>query len=257
MTVIPHLIARYAIIFYVLAAIGALLYAWSAFQARRRQGVALFSLEREDAVNQGLRSWVMASACVLVAVGVFGISSYVVPNMPDKEAEGTPLISLLFTPTANPALPPTAAPIAIATATFAPAPTVAPIATPLARVPDTPEPVPTGDGEGGVMPAEAACSSAGTQIVSPRNGDFVSGVIEVLGTANLPNFSFYKFEIQWPGNQDWVTLQSFEVPVAGGVLGHWDTAPLAQQPGTYRFRLVVVDDTGNFPDPCVIGVVIE
>jgi hypothetical protein len=122
-------------------------------------------------------------------------------------------------------------------------------------VPDTPVPLPTSEGDafGGVV----ACSSAGTQILSPGNGDYVGGVVDVIGTASLPNFSFYKFEIQWPGSSDWVTLQSFEVPVAGGLLGRWDTAPLALQPGTYKFRLVVVDDTGNFPEPCVISVVIE
>ncbi len=109
------------------------------------------------------------------------------------------------------------------------------------------------DAFGGVL----ACSSAGTQIASPGNGDSISGVVEVIGTASLPSFSFYKFEIQWPNSSEWVTLESYNVPVAGGLLGYWDTAPLAQQPGTYKFRLVVVDETGNFPDPCVISVVIE
>jgi hypothetical protein len=122
-------------------------------------------------------------------------------------------------------------------------------------VPDTPVPSPSseGDGFGGV----AACTSAGTRIISPGNGDRLSGVVEVLGTASLPNFSFYKFEIQWPDSEEWVTLQSFQQPVAGGVLGSWDTTPLVGQPGTYKFRLVVVDDTGNFPGPCIISIVIE
>jgi hypothetical protein len=255
MTVIPRLIARYAVIFYALGAVGILLYVWSAIQARRRKNKALFTLEREDAVNQGLRSWMMAGVCLLLAVGVYSVSSFVVPNLPAEQAEETPLISLLFTPTPEPTLPPPPPSTAVPTATSAPVPTVAPIATPLNSVPDTPVPVPTSEGDafGGVV----ACSSAGTQIVSPGNGDYVGGVVDVIGTASLPNFSFYKFEIQWPGSSDWVTLQSFEVPVAGGLLGRWDTGPLAQQPGTYKFRLVVVDDTGNFPEPCVISVVIE
>jgi hypothetical protein len=80
--------------------------------------------------------------------------------------------------------------------------------------------------------------------------------VEIRGTASLPDFAFYKFEIQWPNSDEWVTLQSFDAPVAGGTLGYWDTAPLAGQPGTYRFRLVVVDQTGNYPDPCAISIVI-
>jgi hypothetical protein len=193
--------------------------------------------------------------CVLLILGVYGVSSYVVPNLPAEQAEETPLISLLFTPTAISTASPPAAPTSMPTATFAPVPTVAPIATPLDRIPEKPSPEPTSEGYGGAV--VAACASAGTQIISPSVGERLSGVVEVLGTASLPNFSFYKFEIQWPNNEEWVTVQSFDVPVAGGVLGYWDTTPLKGQPGTYKFRLVVVDDTGNYPDPCVITVIIE
>ncbi|NIO40190.1 MAG: hypothetical protein GTO41_08340, partial [Burkholderiales bacterium] len=77
-------------------------YAWSALQARRRKDQALFTLEREDAVNQSLRSWLMAGVCLLLTVGVYSVSSFVVPNLPEEQAEETPLISLLFTPTAEP-----------------------------------------------------------------------------------------------------------------------------------------------------------
>jgi hypothetical protein len=255
MTVIPRLIARYAVVLYVLAAAGVIFYIWSAFQARRKRDLALFALEREDAANRGLRSWMMAVVCVLLALGVYGISSFIVPNMPAEEAEETPVISLLFTPTANPTPPSAPAVTAAPTATLGPVPTVAPIATPLDRVPDTPVPTPSVEGEEAAL--TAACTSAGTQIISPKNGDRLSGVVEVIGTANLPNFSFYKFEIQWPDTEDWVTVQSFDVPVAGGFLGNWDTTPLAGEPGTYKFRLVVVDNTGNFPEPCAISVIIE
>ncbi len=255
MAVIPKLIARYAVLLYVLSGVGALFYVWTAFQARRKRNLALFALEREAAVNKGLRSWLMAGVCVLLAFGVFAVSSFIVPNLPPEHAEETPVISLLFTPTANPTLPGPPTATAAPAATLGPVPTVAPIATPLDRVPDTPVPSPTD--EGGDAPVLAACTSAGTQIISPSNGDYVSGIIQVLGTANLPDFSFYKFEIQWPDSEEWVTVQSFEIPVAGGVLGEWDTRPLAEQPGAYKFRLVVVDKTGNYPEPCVISVVIE
>ena len=255
MAIIPRLIARYAIILYAICALGVLFYGWAALQARRRQGLALFSLEREDAADQGLRSWLMAGVCVLLSLGIYGVSSVIVPSLPLDQAEETPQISLLFTPTAVPTIPPPPTSTAAATATFAPVPTVAPIATPLDRAPDTPVPAPTTEGEQASL--VAACTSAGTQIISPKNGDRVSGVIDVIGTASLPNFSFYKFEIQWPDSDQWVTLRSFEVPVAGGLLGIWDTTPLLGQPGTYRFRLVVVDDTSNFPEPCVISVVIQ
>jgi hypothetical protein len=255
MAIIPRLIDRYAIILYAVCVVGTLFYVWTAFRARRRQDLALFSLEREDAANRGLRSWLMAGVCVLLGLGVYSVSSFVVPSLPLEQSEETPQISLLFTPTAIPTALLSPASTAAPTTTAAPIPTIAPIATPLDRVPDTPVATPTSEGEE-IFPA-AACTSAGTQIISPSNGDHLSGAVEVIGTASLPNFSFYKFEIQWPGSDEWVTLQSFEVPVAGGLLGTWDTRPLAAQPGNYKFRLVVVDDTSNFPEPCAISVFIE
>jgi hypothetical protein len=255
MAVIPRLVGKYAVVLYALCAVGAFFYIWTAIQARRKKKIALFGLEREDAANQGRRSWIMAGVCVLLSFSVYGVSSYIVPNLPPEQDEETLPIALLFTPTAMPTEPPpttTPAP----TATIAPIPpTVAPIATPLNSVPDSPTSAPPA--EGGQLSVAAACTSAGTQIISPKNGDRLSDIVEVIGTANLPNFNFYKFEIQWPDNDQWVTVQSFYEPVAGGFLGHWDTRPLAEQPGTYKFRLVVVDDTGNFPEPCVISVVID
>jgi hypothetical protein len=254
MAIVPHLIARYALVLYALSALGAFFYVWQAFQARRRGDLTLFAMERENAVKQGLRAWTMAAMCVLLACGVYGISTFIAPNLPLDQADATPVVALLATPTVSP-IPALALTPVLPTATIGQLPTVAPIATPLARPPDTPTPPPTA--EGGAPPEVAACTSAGTQIVSPGNGDQVSGIVEVLGTASLPDFAFYKFEIQWPGSDEWITVQSFELPVAGGVLGHWDTIPLAQEPGTYKFRLVVVDKTGNYPEPCVIVVTVE
>jgi hypothetical protein len=256
MAVIPRLIDRYAIILYVLGALGVFLYIWTAVQARRKQGLALFSLERENAADQSRRSWLMAGICVLLVAGVYGVSNYVVPNLPQEEVqEPQKLAALLFTPTPSPTVPPPPTATRAPTVTPASLPTVSPVATPVPQAPDpstsTEE---EQEGAGGLAPA---CTSAGTQILAPNNGDHLSGSVEVLGTASLPDFSFYKFEIRWPGTEEWVTLQSFNQPVAGGLLGIWDTAPLVGQPGTYGFRLVVVDQTGNFPEPCEISVTIE
>ena len=249
MAVIPDLIVRYAGILYALCALGAFFYVWGAFQARRREELTIFGKEREDAVSQEQHSWLLAAVCVSMAVGVYLVSSFVAPRLEieqDAEVVITPtsLVNLVTPPTSTP-LPPTP------TATSASFPTVAPIATPLSRPPDTPTPAPTIEGG---APVNAACISAGTQIITPRNGDQVSGIVEVRGTASLPDFLFYKFELQWPASEEWVTIQSFDTPVAGGILGRWDTSLL--EPGTYKFRLVVADSTYNYPEPCVISIVI-
>lgn len=255
MTVVPHLIARYALALYALSALGAFFYIWTAILSRRREGLALFTMEREDAVKQSRRSWRMAGVCVLIAAGVYGVSNYVAPNLPLDSSKETSVADILITPSAEPTPIPAAnsTPVLTSTATVGPLPTVAPIPTPLSRPPDTPTPPPAGAGGG--PPVDAACTGAGTQITFPSNGELVSGVVELRGTASLPDFAFYKFEIQWPGSEEWITLQSFDAPVAGGILGYWDTTPF--EPGTYRFRLVVVDSTYNYPEPCAITVIVE
>jgi hypothetical protein len=252
MAVIPDLIARYAGIWYALCALGAFFYVWGVFQARRQEALALFGKEREDAAGQEQHSWMMAGVCVLLALGVYGVSNFIAPNLALEQEEAVTVVTSTPTPIVNLTIPlsPTSPPTA--TATSAPVPTVAPIATPLSRPPDTPTPPPTVEGQQALE--NVACTSAGTQITSPQNGAQLSGVVEVRGTASLPNFLSYKFELQWPNSEEWVTIQSFEAPVAGGILGYWDTSLL--EPGTFKFRLVVVDNTFNYPEPCVISVII-
>ncbi len=68
-------------------------------------------------------------------------------------------------------------------------------------------------------------------------------------------FDYYKFELRFSGGEIWNYVQHYTQPVTDGVLGTWnsDTVP----PGEYEFRLVVVNLTGNYPEPCVIRLVVE
>ena len=36
------------------------------------------------------------------------------------------------------------------------------------------------------------------EISMPKLGEEVSGIVPIVGTANIPNFGFYKFEIKRP-----------------------------------------------------------
>jgi len=86
----------------------------------------------------------------------------------------------------------------------------------------------------------------------------LKGAVEIKGSAyyeETDKFDYYKFEFRRQGISEWSFLQSFGEPVADGFLGVWDTSPLPA--GAYTFRLVVVDKTGNYPEPCEVEVTIE
>jgi LysM repeat protein len=135
------------------------------------------------------------------------------------------------------------------------------------RVPDVPPsvsgpastglPTATAIPQAGATPTstgtDGACSSPGSQITAPPVGSVLSGVARFYGTASHPNLSIYKLEIRReditprPG---WVTAVTGSSSVTGGPLGEIDTH--AFENGQYWVRLVVVDNTGNYPEPCSI-----
>jgi len=97
-------------------------------------------------------------------------------------------------------------------------------------------------------PSPANCS----HITSPRHGNTVSGKVTVRGTANVDNFWYYKFEYRKDdGQENWITYDGLKVtPVVNNVLGEWDLNALQLPGGRYWFRVVIVDQTGNYPPPC-------
>jgi hypothetical protein len=110
-------------------------------------------------------------------------------------------------------------------------------------IPPTPPP----DTSRGVPPS---CPNPAAQIVQPGDGASVTGVAQIIGSATVENFDYYKFEFKDPTTGEWVFVTRSDLPVSGGVMGSWNTDTVP--PGTYSFQLVVVDQTGNFPPPCVI-----
>jgi hypothetical protein len=84
------------------------------------------------------------------------------------------------------------------------------------------------------------------RIHMPRNGDTISGVVPIVGTADFDPAAvqFYKLEIGTPDGQ-WLTLgETHNTPVVNGQLEtlHADAFP----PGTYALRLIVVGSDSNY-----------
>jgi hypothetical protein len=74
----------------------------------------------------------------------------------------------------------------------------------------------------------------------------------LIGTADIPNFGFYKYEVTPLGTETWATVSAGRDPVKNERLGDWDTTTLAN--GDYFLRLVVTDNIGTSLEPCVIAI---
>ncbi|MEM6281041.1 MAG: LysM peptidoglycan-binding domain-containing protein [Chloroflexota bacterium] len=99
------------------------------------------------------------------------------------------------------------------------------------------------------------CGIAASSVVVPLAGQRLSGTFDVVGTATLPGFSYYRLEVR----PDFATTYNFyarsETPVNNGLLGNINAGLFG--PGLHYIRLTVVDDTGNFIEPCVIPVIFD
>jgi 1A family penicillin-binding protein len=98
------------------------------------------------------------------------------------------------------------------------------------------------------------------RISSPAQGETVSGILPIMGTADFEPgvVQFYKIELGIPNgdNVDWVTLgETHSQPVVNGPLEmlHAEALP----PGEYLLRLIVVKDSNYVGEPHTISITIE
>jgi len=214
----------YELWIYLLLGFGGLIYLRKFILAWQELRGAVFGLERESAqarLNQA------ASVLVLIltmAVTEFVLVSFIAPAVPGAIPLPTTTLDLLATPTIT-----------------------LPATTPQSNIPEEvagSTPVST--------PLNPGCFPGQIEITSPQNGQEVSGVVAVMGTANIPNFGFFKFEIKRPDETIWLTIQAGNAAVIAGKLGDWDTSRLT--PGEYDLSLVVVDNQAGASMPCIIRV---
>lgn len=240
MTIVLDWLGRQALWIGLICLLGALGYVISALSIKRKRDVAQFSLEREVHQQRLARAWLMAVLFLAVGAVVFLLRAYVIPISPVAEAP-TPTLGVgLFTATPPPFSPVTPTPSLQATGTVTtvvvaapqPTPTPAPTTSPTSVSPDVYQP---------------DCPSPGAQLTLPTAGSDLSGEVAVEGTANTNAFSYYKFEVQFPGSDTPNFVSQYETAVENGPLGVWDVSDASRYPpgGPYLFRLVVVDIYGN------------
>lgn len=94
------------------------------------------------------------------------------------------------------------------------------------------------------------CIPGQIMITDPISNQEILGEITIMGTVDVPNFGFYKYEFSPQGSESWSTVTAGNKEVIDGELGHWDTTELPA--GDYQFRLVVSDNNGTELPACVI-----
>lgn len=207
---------------YLILGIFAIWQLWKFLLAWGELRNAAFGLERQSA--QSRLNWVTTVLIMILMLGVteFMLVSFVVPTVP----EASPLI----TPTLN----------LLATATISLEPEQ--LLSNSTAVPD-------------IETQSGNCIPGKVDIISPKDGDSVQDIVEIIGSADILNFGFYKFEMVAINDTSWLTIQAGEIITIEGRLGYWDTSRL--NPGEYALRLIVIDNQGNSTEPCVVQVRVE
>jgi hypothetical protein len=245
-----RIVAEYQWWIYSVLGLILLFYLRRAIVARRENARSIFKLEQEQARARYTRSVLVLIVILLIMATVFVASNPLLPAVPQKETpEPTPTETAgpLAKPTLTPTPPPaTITPTATATRVRPTRPTQ-PTATSDVIVTETPV----------VRPA--ACPNPNVRITSPGTNQVVNGNFPVRGTANIADFQYYKVEVgpgANPKDQEWTVVGNLHhSPVPSGVLERFNSD--AYPSGTYTLRLVVVDQTGNYPDPCRVTIKIQ
>jgi hypothetical protein len=214
-------IERQQVWIFLLLGLFALIYLRQTLLAIQEVRASVFGLERERSMGKLHRA---AAMLTLAGAGL--------------------LATLVITTFISPSVPLSARPTAIPTVSLLSSPSPAAVQAP-GGLPPTTMPEPGLDGSG--------CLNPQATLTSPVDGQSLTGMVEVRGTADIVNFAFYKYEYRSSSaGSVWRSISAGTKPVVDGLLGNWDTSLVL--PDEYLFRLVVTDTAGNAPLPCVIKV---
>jgi len=215
-------LASYEPLIYIALAIGGLFAFRRMWRSWREWRDSVYGLEREFALRRLGQATAAAFLVLALIFAEFFIATFIAPSLPATDILATPTLDLLLTPAG----------------TLSPADS-----TQIALSPSASQEVPSG---------MSGCILDQVMITFPEPGDEISGTVEIAGTANVPNFGFYKYEVARLGTQDWATISANREPVQNAKLGEWNTASLTN--GDYFLRLVITDNVGESLEPCVIAV---
>lgn len=213
-------LASYEVLIYIALAIGALFSFRWLFSSWREWQQSVYKLEREFSLRRIGRSAAISVLIVILFCAEFSMATFVIPNLPAAVFIPTATLNILQTPSG----------------TLSPE-----LMTQIAAAPAA------------ALPANSTgCVPGQVMITSPKPGDEVKGKITITGTANIPDFGFYKYEVAPRNSDTWATIAAGTDVKQNAELGAWDTTALA--PGDYQLRVVVTDTQGQEKTPCIIPI---
>jgi len=214
-------LASYEPLIYIALAIGGLYAFRQMFRSWREWRDSVYGLEREFALRRLGQAAVFGLTVLGLLFMEFYVATFVAPSLPASDILATPTLDLLV----------------------APAGTLSPdAATQAALFPGTPA----------LQSGMSGCKPDQIMITSPQSGDVIKGTVDLVGTADIPNFGFYKYEVAPVGTDNWATVSAGEKPVRNDVLGQLNTTILAN--GDYFLQLVILDNVGETLEPCIIAI---
>lgn len=216
-------LGKYAVLFYLLLLLAGLYAFRKLLNSWKEWREAYFGLEREITMRR-LAQWAAALALALVLMcGVFIVATFVVPTVPALNLIPTPTLDLLATPSAGNPSESALGPL-----------------TPIVAAPVS--------GSQGCVPGQL-------EITSPKPGAEVSGSVTLVGTVDLPNFGFYKYEVSLRGTDIWSAISAQSETHLNEELGNLNTTVFT--PGDYLLRVVVLDNATQVIGTCIINIRIK
>jgi len=222
METVYRFLASYEGLIYILLSLGGLFafrWLWKSWWEWRD---SVFGLEREFAGRRMSQALMISLLILFLFLGELFLASFIVPALPSTEILTTPTLDILNQTesiiSSDPAIALT-------------------LITPVADLLST---------------AANGCKPDKIILTSPEPGQEVSGVVKLVGTVDVDNFGFYKYEVAPQGTEIWATISAGRDIVRNGDVGLWDTSTLT--PGDYQLRLEVTDNQGKPYPACIIAV---
>lgn len=251
MSAFIFLIEQIATGLYIFLGVGLVLAARAAARSSAAYRSSYFELERDLSRFGRANALTMLVLLIQGVLIVFGVQQVVAPLLRSIDTRAVTVASVLDDGTfVTPTPQPFTGGVVIDTSNVQIG-----VIDPAAQILPTPTLTPTPVGT--IIPnAPAAdCPDPNVTLQIPANGMIVFEPLSVIGTADAPNFAFYRFELNGEATfSSWATIGVDGTnPVRErGVLGQF--SPSFYTPGEYRFRVTVFDITGTQVGACAVTI---